>query len=82
MRDILRYLIEHPEAKDTVDGIIRWWFPQVEDEIQAEEIRAALDQLVAQGWLIRRQTTPAQFIYGLSKADLETILAFLKEPEP
>lgn len=24
-RAILRYLVEHPEAKDTLEGIAQWW---------------------------------------------------------
>ncbi len=25
--DILAYLVDHPEAQDTFDGIIEWWLP-------------------------------------------------------
>jgi hypothetical protein len=25
IRHILQYLIDHPDAKDTTQGILRWW---------------------------------------------------------
>lgn len=25
--EILQYLVEHPQARDTVEGVLKWWLP-------------------------------------------------------
>jgi hypothetical protein len=70
--EILRYLIEHPDAKDTVEGIGRWWMPH-RDEWNRDLIQSALNELVARGWIVRRETTPSHVVYGLDKQHLATI---------
>ena len=80
-RHILGYLIEHPDAKDTTHGILRWWFPQGDMDRAEEEVQEALDTLVARGWLTQRQTVTSQKLYGMNKEKLEEIKLFLRELE-
>ncbi len=46
-RKLLRYLIDHPDARDTLEGIAKWWL--LEQEIREEKARVqeALAELVA-----------------------------------
>jgi hypothetical protein len=79
IQHILRYLIEYPEAKDTTNGILRWWFPRGGvDRVEEEEVQEALDTLVARGWLTQRQTITSQKLYGMNKEKLEEIKLFLR----
>jgi hypothetical protein len=78
IREILQYLIDNPEAKDTLQGILRWWLPNEVDRGEAE-VQEALDGLVANGWLTQRRMTPSRTLYGLNKDNLEEIRAFLRE---
>jgi hypothetical protein len=78
---ILRYLIEHPDAKDTASGIARWWLSPHHDEWKRDVIQTAIDGLVARGWLIRRETTPSHVVYGLDKQHLETITKLIAREE-
>jgi hypothetical protein len=48
---ILRYLRAHPQAADTMAGIVEWWLPQYLHAEAVERVQAALDELVAQGWV-------------------------------
>ena len=47
--EILRYLLEHPEAKDTIDGIADWWLTERRVRQGIVEVEAALGHLVERG---------------------------------
>ena len=78
-REILSYLIEHPDAKDTVDGILRWWLTKGNSEIRKGEVEEALDFLVAKGFLIERETSDLKKIYGVERERLGEIETYLKD---
>jgi hypothetical protein len=48
-REIIEYLRSHPEAADTVDGILDWWIPTQLYENAKYEIQQVLREMVAQG---------------------------------
>ena len=48
---ILGYLRTHPQAADTVAGIVEWWLPQYLPAEAVERVQAAVDEWVAQGWV-------------------------------
>ena len=75
IRDILRYLSEHPDAKDTRDGILQWWISQGTNEPEADVVQQALDALVAKGWMFKRETMPDRVIYSMNKDHLRDIQA-------
>jgi hypothetical protein len=76
-RAILKYCVEHPDAKDTVDGILRWWFPAGEAHWRLDEVKITLKILTAKGWLTSRKLQQADDVYGMSKEKLTEIQAFL-----
>ena len=47
--EILRYLLEHPEAQDTIDGIADWWLTERRVRQGIAEVEAALRHLVKRG---------------------------------
>lgn len=73
-QEILSYLIKHPDAKDTVEGILKWWLPEEREEFA----QSALDFLVSKGWVTKKETTPSQKIYGFNNDYLQEIKNFLK----
>lgn len=76
---ILRYLLAHPSAKDTLDGIEKWWLtPNISREGK-RKIEEALNRLAAKGWLIARASPQSETIYSLNKNCLEEIKAFLNK---
>lgn len=54
---VLSYLQRHPQAADTLDGIVRWWLPQQRYSVAQTRIEAALRRLLSQG-LIRQRRLP------------------------
>ena len=77
-RQILRYLVEHPDAKDTVDGVIKWWLSEDLAGRGRKTVQEGLDMLVSKGWLTRRDVTSSEKIYGVMKDRLGEIKKFLR----
>ena len=80
-RQILHYLSEHPDAKDTIQGILRWWLPSTPVELRHAEVQEALEFLVARGWVTKRRLTTSRELYGVNKEKLQEIKSFLHEHE-
>jgi len=55
-RHILRYLREHPEAQDTIEGITIWWVSERAIKQWLPQVRTALAALVARGYLEKHVT--------------------------
>ena len=77
VHEILGYLIEHPDAKDVPEGILKWWLPEGQAEWGKEDVQKALDSLTSKGWLTERKATPSKKFYGINKDQLEEIREFL-----
>lgn len=77
-QQILNYLIEHPDAKDTVVGILKWWLSRPLIEWEQEQVQEALDSLVAKGWLVKRILPSSLELYSLNKKGRPEIDEFLK----
>ena len=78
VRGILQYLVEHPDAKDTIEGILKWWLPARHRGWLNEEVQGALDFVTSKGWLTKRETTPSKTIYGANKDRFDEIQNFLR----
>ena len=79
MCQILLYLVDHPDAKDTREGILKWWVPAGLGEPEEERIQSVLMDLVGRGWIVKRETAASKKIYGLNKEQLPQIRQFLDE---
>ena len=64
-RSLLTYLRDHPQAADTLDGIVEWWLPLQRYETARLRIERALDKLVADGTLHREQLRDGATLYAL-----------------
>jgi hypothetical protein len=77
-RDVLGYLVEHLEAKDTVDGIMQWWLGGAPGPVRRSDVSAALEDLVLRGWLTATSLGPGVVLYGLARARLDDVRRFLE----
>jgi hypothetical protein len=81
IEEVLRYLVDHPDAKDTVDGILEFWLPSGVNRGK-REVQEVLDVLVsAKGWLTERKTGSSETFYGLNKNHLAEIRNFLQQSD-
>ncbi len=83
IRGILLYLIEHPDTKGTMKGILKWWMPNGHLERGGKEIQPALNYLVSRRLLkiCPKVLQNDLIIYGVNKRRLNEIRAFLRVTE-
>jgi hypothetical protein len=76
-QDVMCYLLEHPDAKDTAEGIREWWLAAGVRGLRQDDLDDALTQLLDAGWL-----TTASFgettVYGLDHARRDDIRRWLE----
>lgn len=61
---IERYVVEHPRAADTAEGIRSWWVPSERRSDSIEDVQMALDYLVECGRLSRSVLPDGAAIYS------------------
>lgn len=77
---ILGYLLKHPRARDTAQGILVWWLPP-DAHASVAEVEGALAKLVARGWMNVLGEKGTQ-TFGLEVSAVRTIDCFLKGRTP
>ena len=68
---VLAYLHRHPNAADTLDGIVSWWLPQQRYEIERQHIKRTLGDMVDRGELHCYHLPDGAVLYALKQADPE-----------
>ena len=75
---ILRYLIENPKAKDTLEGIVDWWLLQQDIKQSVTLIRKAVDGLIHKGFLLEKQGNGRTKYYQVNREKLPEIAALIE----
>jgi hypothetical protein len=71
--EILDYLARHPDAQDTIDGILHWWVLDAGRRKGASKIAETIAQLVEQGFLEQKPSADGQVFYRVSARYLSTL---------
>ena len=66
---ILRYLAERPHAADSVEGVVSWWLPLQRYKDTYEDIENILEELVADGHLVKTNMPDNKVIYTCATAN-------------
>lgn len=78
IREILAYVVKHPDAKDTVDGIHKFWLSAQTAHQSRGKVREALEFLSEQKrWLTKKNAGGAVTLYSLDKDRVDEIQDFL-----
>jgi hypothetical protein len=64
---IRRYVHEHPNAADTVDGVAAWWLSGSAESDWLRRVHDAIELLVRQGEVSRRTLGDGTVIYERNK---------------
>lgn len=78
IEEILRYLIGHPDAKDALEGIQKYWLQGAQVPVAVEEVQNKLNLLVQRGWVIVSENSLTPRLYRLNKGRLEEIQFYLR----
>jgi hypothetical protein len=82
---ILEYLLEHPDAQDTLAGIAEWWLPEEKAKTRLPIIKDAVDQLAVEGLVLERRGKDSQTHYrinGQRLQEIEKLVGTAKPPRP
>ena len=63
-RAILEYLLSHPHAADSAEGVARWWLGELGVAATLPEVELALSQLVASRALRRERLADGTTLYS------------------
>jgi hypothetical protein len=71
--EVLGYIVGHPQAQGTVEGIAEWWLLKQTIRHAVCDVEAALGELVNSGLLIARQCSGGRTYYRLNRDKEEKI---------
>jgi hypothetical protein len=77
--EILTYLAENPNAQDTLDGIVEWWWPERTIKYPTLKVKEALAMLATGGLVLERRGKDARTYYKVNRRKLGEILLILKQ---
>ena len=76
--EILAYLVQHTDARDTFEGIVEWWLLEQHILWQTAQVKNALAELVARGWVLKQPGKDLRIHYRLNGYKAGEIAALLK----
>jgi hypothetical protein len=74
-QELLIYLTRHPDAQDTLEGIVEWWLLEEKIRRRAFEVNEALAELVKRGLLRERTGNDARTHYSVNRSRYEELSA-------
>ena len=76
--EILAYLVGHPGAQDTLEGIVEWWLLERAIKFQTARVKEALSELVDKGLIIEKKGSNSHIHYRLNQSKYEEIQELFK----
>ncbi len=77
-REILTYLVEQPGARDTMEGIIRWWVPEQKIRIHITTVKDVIAKLVASGLILEQSGLDSRIHYRINRDKINEIRDFVR----
>src|ERR1043165_1071018 len=77
--EILQYLIDHPNAQDTLQGIVTWWLLERTIKHRTALVKEVLNKLVVAGLIIAQQGSDSQTHYKINRRRRKKIVSLLQQ---
>ena len=78
-REILTYLEKHPDAEDTLDGIMQSWLINQGDKYKPAIVREVVKDLVLEGTILESKTPGSDTAYRLNVVKRNRMKELLKK---
>jgi hypothetical protein len=78
---ILSYLVEHPGARDSVEGIVEWWLLSQQIKEIGLQVKEALGELVVEGLILEHNGEGSQTLFSINPEKREAIVSLLQSAE-
>lgn len=69
----------HPDAKDSMEGVRRWWLSSARQATPSGDVEEALAFIVRRGWLEERIVTPDQRVFAVNKDTMKSAAEYLQD---
>ena len=79
--EILDYLWRHKNAQDTLAGVAEWWLLRQRVEAMIRKTKKAIDELMAQGLVLKAEAAGRQPTYRINRAKARKIQALLQQAQ-
>ena len=77
--EIMSYLAEHPDSKDTLEGIMQWWLLERKIIYQTNKIQEALAELIENGLVLEHKNRNSQISYSINQGKYGDILSLINQ---
>ena len=77
--EILSYLVQHPDARDTLEGIAEWWVFAQKIDTRTLQVKEALGEMVSRRLVIERKGRDGRSHYRVNRRKLREISSILKQ---
>ena len=81
--EILAYLMEHPDAQDTLEGVMEWWLLERNLKYEARKVNELLAELVVEGLILEKKNSNLKIRYKINpekKSEIQSLLDQGKSP--
>lgn len=75
---VLNYLLQHPEAQDTVEGITEWWLLEQRVAAAVANVEAVLTDLVKRGFLLVSKCEDGRLCYRFNRESEREVRSHLR----
>jgi hypothetical protein len=69
--------MDHPEAQDTLEGVVEWWLLERKIKNQTDLAKEALAELVSKGLVLELESGDSRIHYRMNPRKSEEIQALL-----
>ncbi|MGE0883023.1 MAG: hypothetical protein AB7P14_05735 [Blastocatellales bacterium] len=76
---ILGYLLEHPDAQDTLEGIVQWWVLERQTKHWIAQVQDALSKLTEEGLILEKKGPDCKTHYRVNRRKLARVRKKLKD---
>lgn len=77
--EILAYLVAHPGAQDTLEGIVEWWLLERKIIYQTKIVQEALAELIDKGLVLECKGLDSRTYYRANQSKSAEILTLPKD---